>query len=453
MPNFSVLVIDDDGDILLSLKGLLEDEGYKVLLASTGGEGMSKAEGSDVDAVMLDLVLPDVDGLDVLSKMKSSKADLPVIIISGKGTIDLAVRATKLGAYDFIEKPLDPDRVLLSLQHALQWRRLELENLKLREQLGERYRIVGDSAAMREVLRLVDKVAPTEARVLIRGESGVGKELVARAIHSLSPRAEGPFVQLNCAAIPVDLVESELFGHEKGAFTGAVSARKGRFELADGGTLFLDEIGDMPLGAQAKVLRAIEEGEFERVGGMNTVKVDVRIIAATNKDIEAEIRMGKFREDLYYRLNVVSISVPPLRERREDVPALAQHFCREFCRANGKREKVISGEALRVLKSYDWPGNVRELKNTIERLVILGEGDTISADDVMLALLRSPSPQIRSSGRSLREMVEDYERRLVVMELEANGWNISRTAEKLGIDRSNLQKKIKAWRLKGSLPL
>jgi len=306
---------------------------------------------------------------------------------------------------------------------------------------------------MREVLRLVDKVAPTEARVLIHGESGVGKELVARAIHSLSPRAEGPFVQLNCAAIPVDLVESELFGHEKGAFTGAVSARKGRFELADGGTLFLDEIGDMPLGAQAKVLKAIEVGEFERVGGMNTVKVDVRIIAATNKDIEAEIRMGKFREDLYYRLNVISISVPPLKERREDVPALAQHFCGEFCRANGKREKVISGEALRVLKSYDWPGNVRELKNTIERLVILGEGDTISADDVMLALLRSPSPQIRSSGRSLREMVEDYERKLVVMELEANGWNISRTAEKLGIDRSNLQKKIKAWRLKGSLPL
>ncbi len=448
MPKFSVLVVDDDSDILLSLKGFLEDEGYTVVTASTGREGVSKAESLDVDAVMLDLMLSDASGIDILSEIKSFKRDLPVIMISGMGTIDVAVRATKLGAYDFIEKPLDPDRVLLSLQRALQLRKLEAENLELREQLGERYRIVGKGTAMTDVSRLIDKVAPTEATVLIRGESGVGKEVVARAIYSLSRRSKEPFVRVNCAAIPKDLVESELFGHEKGAFTGAISLRKGKFELADGGTIFLDEIGDMPPEAQAKALRAIEEGEFERVGGMNTMKVDVRILAATNRDIEAEVRAGNFREDLYYRLNVVSIFVPPLRERREDITVLAQHFCKEFCRANGKKEKIISEEALKALKSYDWPGNVREIKNAVERLVILGEGDTISADDVALALMSSTSPRTISSGSSLREMVEDYEKKIVMAELEANDWNISQTARKLGIDRSNFQKKVKSWDLK-----
>lgn len=449
MPNFSILAVDDDADILQALSGFLSDEGYTVFMAATGQEGISKAEQLDIDAVMLDLMLPDMNGLDALPKMKSRKPDLPVIVISGAGTIDLAVKATKLGAYDFIEKPLEPERVLLALQHALQWRKLEQENVQLRQQLGERYRIIGESPAIEEVLRLVRKVAPTEATVLIRGESGVGKELVARAVHALSARREGPFVQVNCAAIPKDLVESELFGHEKGAFTGAASLRKGKLELADGGSLFLDEIGDMPSEAQAKVLRALEEGEFERVGGMQTMKADVRIVAATNKDIEAEVKTGNFREDLYYRLNVVSVFTPPLRDRRGDIPALSEHFCKAFCRANGKRAKMISEQALHALQRHDWPGNVRELKNTIERLVIVGEEDTISAEEVASALLGPPSSLIRSWGKSLGETVEDYERSIVKMELEANGWNISQAASKLKVDRSNLQKKIKAWRLKG----
>ena len=446
MAPFRILVVDDEEDILTSLGGLLRDEGYEVVSTGSGEEGLKKAAG--VDRVLLDLMLPGIDGLETLRRIKARDANLPVVIMSGHGMVPTAVEAVQAGAYDFLEKPLSGEKVLVTVENALERRRLERENEALRKRLGEELRLIGKSPQMETLLDQIGRVASTEGRVLIQGESGTGKELVAEAIHRASSRSGKPFVKVNCAAIPKDLIESELFGHERGAFTGATAMKKGKFELADGGTLFLDEIGDMAPDTQAKVLRALEEGEIERVGGRQVIPVDVRVIAATNKDLEEEIGRGHFREDLYWRLNVVPIFVVPLREREGDVRVLAEHFMRVFCARNGKRLKHIAPEAMRLLEEYDWPGNVRELKNIVERLIIMGSGEVISAEEVGAALGGQGMPG-RWEGRSLRERVERYERQLVLGELTVNQGNVSRTARNLRVDRANLQRKLRAWGVRG----
>jgi two-component system nitrogen regulation response regulator NtrX len=445
MSERTILVVDDEPGIVQSLSGLLKDEGYTVVTAESGGEALDLLGRAQVSLVMLDLRLPDLDGLEVLRRIKSEDPDLPVIMISAHGTIPTAVEAIKLGAYDFIEKPPVPERLLLLVEHAFNEQRLKRENINLRRELGERYEIIGESKPMRLLYEQIIRVAPTNGRVLITGETGTGKELVARAIHRNSRRANGPFIKVNCAAIPEELIESELFGHEKGAFTGAISTKVGKFEQAHGGTLFLDEIGDMSLSTQAKVLRTLQENEIQRVGGGKVIKVDVRVIAATNKDLEKEIREGRFREDLFYRINVIPLHVPPLRERKEDIPLLTDHFIRQFCRENGKRLKSISPEALKLLQRYDWPGNVRELRNIIERLIIMVEGDEISAEDVASAI--SVRKGISTEGKSLREIVSEYEKRLILEALERNNWNISKTARELKMDRANLHRKLRGWKL------
>jgi two-component system nitrogen regulation response regulator NtrX len=366
-------------------------------------------------------------------------------MISGHGTIETAVKATRLGAYDFIEKPLSIEKTLLTLTHALEHGRLARENATLRAALELRSEIIGQSAVTRTLREQIAMAAPTNGRVLIHGENGSGKELVARAIHAQSARRDTPFVEVNCAAIPEELIESELFGHEKGAFTGAVARRRGRFELAHGGTLFLDEVGDMSLKTQAKVLRALEEQAFERIGGKDTVRVDVRVIAASNRDLAALIKDGSFREDLYYRLAVIPIEVPALRDRQEDIPLLVDHFVAQFCAENGKRGKAISGEALAYFLTYDWPGNVRELRNMVERLVIMSPRDVIGLDDLPAPFRpKDAAPTTEPRERSLREAREQFEKAYILAELRTHEWNMTRTAERLGIERSHLYRKIKA---------
>jgi two-component system nitrogen regulation response regulator NtrX len=442
-----ILIVDDEPAIQTSLRGVLEDEGYRVSAVGTGTDALRLFADELPDLVFLDIWLPGMDGLETLAEIKRSRPDATVVMISGHATIETAVKATRLGAYDFIEKPLSLEKTLVTVTRALEHGRLERENASLRRRLGERTEIIGDGAPMRALRDQIATAAPTSGRVLIHGENGSGKELVARAIHELSTRHAGPFVEVNCAAIPEELIESELFGHEKGAFTGALARRRGKFETADGGTLFLDEIGDMSLKTQAKVLRALEEQAFERVGGRETVKVDVRVIAASNRDLAGLIAQGAFREDLYYRLNVVPIEVPPLRARKEDVPALVAYYLRVFCAEHGKRLKTVAPAALSYFLTYDWPGNVRELRNMVERLVIMVQGDTILAEDLPTPLRprTDAAPPAPGEGKPLKEARDGFERAYILAELAANDWNMTRTAERLGIERSHLYRKLKAY--------
>ncbi len=445
MPGEHILIIDDEPAIQSSLRGVLEDEGYRVSAVGSGRQALELLADEMPDLVFLDVWMPGLDGLDTLVQVKGLRPEATVVMISGHATIETAVKATRLGAYDFIEKPLSLEKTLLTVTRALEHARLERENATLRQRLAQRLEIIGDSPVMRRLREHIATAAPSNGRVLIQGENGSGKELVARAIHGLSARRERPFVEVNCAAIPEELIESELFGHEKGAFTGAVARRRGRFELADGGTLFLDEIGDMSLKTQAKVLRALEEQSFERVGGREKIKIDVRVIAATNRDLTGMFGRG-FREDLYYRLNVIPIEVPPLRARREDIGLLIEHFIHVFCAENGKRLKTVSGEALGYLLGYDWPGNVRELRNLVERLVIMAPGDVIGGDDVPAPVRPKDAPPVADGpDHSLREARDSFERAYILTELRANEWNMTRTAEQLGIERSHLYRKIKAY--------
>jgi two-component system nitrogen regulation response regulator NtrX len=448
----TILVVDDEKDIRIALSGILEDEGYQVVTAASGDKALEKLREDLPDLVLLDIWMPGMDGLETLEKIKNLLPHITVIMISGHGTIETAVRATKLGAYDFIEKPLSLDKVLIAVSNALRMKDLYTENEELKRVAGNEHELIGGTVVMAVLREQIMRVAPTNASVLVNGANGTGKELVARSIHYYSQRHDNSFVAINCAAIPEELIESELFGHEKGAFTGALAQKKGKFDLADGGTLFLDEIGDMSLKTQAKVLRILQERSFERVGGTRLVTVDVRIIAATNKDLNEEIRQGRFREDLYYRLNVVPFRVPALRERADDIPMLVQHFINLFYRKEGQEPKHFVPEALEVLKQYQWPGNVRELKNIIERILIMTSGRLISCNDIPdLYGGHSESP---SSGptlegalalSTLREAREEFEREFIIQRLEENDWNISRTAEIIELERSNLHRKIKSY--------
>ncbi len=447
MAGESILIVDDEKAIQTSLQGVLEDEGYRVAAVGTGSEALGRLAEEVPDLVLLDIWMPGMDGLEVLAEIKRLRPDLAVVLISGHGTIETAVKATKLGAYDFIEKPLSLEKTLLAVARAVEHSRLERENRELRQQVERHYQIVGDSPAVRELRRQIAVAAPTTGRVLIYGENGVGKELVSRAIHALSGRREGPFVEVNCAAIPEELIESELFGHEKGAFTGALARRKGKFELAHGGTLFLDEIGDMSLKTQSKVLRVLEEQAFERVGGKDTLQVDVRVIAASNQNVQDLIQQGRFRDDLFYRMNVIPIEVQPLRESKEDIPPLVQHFIAVFSAENGKRPKTVSAQALPYFLAYDWPGNVRELRNMVERLVIMTSHDVIGPEELPPPLRPKEAARLEetSKAKTLREAREAFERAYILAELRANGWHMTRTAERLGIERSHLYRKLKAY--------
>jgi two-component system nitrogen regulation response regulator NtrX len=440
-----ILIVDDEPAIQGTLRAVLEDEGYRVTTAGSGEEAVRLVADEAPDLVFLDIWMPGMDGLETLAELKRGRPEATVIMISGHGTIETAVKATRLGAYDFIEKPMSLEKTLVSVTRALEHGRLERENAALRARLDIRTEIIGGSEPMRALREAIATAAPTSGRVLIKGENGSGKELVARAIHALSGRREAPFVEVNCAAIPEELIESELFGHERGAFTGAVARRRGKFEMADGGTLFLDEIGDMSLKTQAKVLRALEEQVVERVGGREPIKVDVRVIAASNRNLEAFKAQGGFREDLFYRLNVIPIEVPPLRERRDDIPALIEHFIAVFSAENGKRLKPMSAEALAYFLAYEWPGNVRELRNMVERLVIMTAGDVIGPDDLPPPLRPKDGASGGEGPRSLKDARDAFERAYILAELRANDWNMTRTAERLGIERSHLYRKIKTY--------
>ncbi len=442
----AILVVDDEKNIQLTLSRALSMEGYVVEAASGGREALEKIAALPVDVVVMDVRMPDLDGLAVLQKARETRPDLPVVIMSGHGSIETVRSAFKLGAFDYLEKPItEKDKLLVVVKNALALRSLREENAELRRAAG-RLEMVGSGPAMQRLFELVRRAAPSEGRVLVTGENGTGKELVARAIHESSRRKAGPFVKLNCAAVPAELIESELFGHERGAFTGAVAARRGKFELADGGTLFLDEVGDMPAAMQAKLLRVLQEGEFERVGGTHTLRVDVRVVAATNKDLAAEVQAGRFREDLYYRLNVVPIHAPPLRERREDIPELATRFLAEACERNGRRPMRLERDALAALQTHDFPGNVRELRNLVERLAILCDGPEITADDVTAALPggRRPRTDRFRAGASFHDLVEEAEREIILGALDAHADNVSETARDLGLERSHLYKKMRA---------
>jgi DNA-binding NtrC family response regulator len=442
----TILVIDDEPNILTTVRRSLELEGYAVEVAGGGAAGLAKLVEHDIDLVLLDVMMPGETGLEVLPKLRTAKPETMVVMMSGNATIETAVQATKLGAYDFIEKPLSGDKLLLTVQNTLSYARLRFENQRLRGRAQTDFAMIGKGAAMRGIFDKVAKTAPTTGRVLITGENGTGKELVARAIHEHSKRADGPFVKLNCAAIPSELIESELFGHEKGAFTGATQQRRGKFELADGGTLFLDEVGDMNPSAQAKVLRVLQENELERVGGGETIKVDVRVVAATNKDLQAEIAAGRFREDLYYRLAVVPIELPPLRARREDIPTLVEHFLEQVCADNDRRKKKVASGAMTLLMQHEWPGNVRELKNVVERLAILtGDAEIITEADVGDALPRVKAVKTElTRGVPFKDLVAAAERDIIVAALEANDHHVSNTARELQLERSHLYKKMRA---------
>jgi len=442
MPKHTVLIIDDEQNIRRTLKDILEDEGYAVFSEARGKDGLGILAEEPVDLVLLDIKLTEENGLDVLRALKEKHPEVEVVMISGHGTIEMAVEATKLGAYDFLEKPLSLERVKLTAARALEKKMLAR---KLEEKTrGERPPLLGEGEAMKALRKLIAQVAPTDSKVLISGESGTGKELVAREIHLMSARKDGPFVETNCAAIPGELIESELFGSEKGAYTGASQMRIGKFEQADGGTLFLDEIGDMSLNAQAKVLRVLEGEAFSRLGGNQTIKVDVRSIAATNKDLEKEVQEGRFREDLYFRLNVFPIRTPSLREHPEDIPLLADHCLERFARENGKPKQAIQEQALERLRRHAYPGNVRELKNLIERLAILASPGEITLEHVDLVLpVQTLAADPFLTARPLQEAKEDLERRYVEAQLKLHGGDIAKTAEALGLERTNLYRKLR----------
>ncbi len=446
-----LLIVDDEKSIRDALVQVFEYEGHEVRGASDGPEALHLAAEARPDVIFLDVKMPGMDGLEVLERLREGDPGILVVMISGHGTIDTAVEATRKGAYDFLEKPLDTDRLLVTLRRALELRGLTASMEALRDQVESRYEIVGTSYPVRQVLERIERVAPTDARVLVTGENGTGKELVARAIHRLSERAAGPFVEVNCAAIPSELIESALFGHIKGSFTGAVADRAGKFEQADGGTLFLDEIGDMSLAAQAKVLRALEQGVVTRVGGSRAIEVDVRVIAATNKDLPEEIGESRFREDLFYRLNVVPIHIPPLRERREDVPMLIQHFAQRMASNARVAARRFTEEAVARLAALEWPGNVRELRNTVERLLILSTGEEVRASDVdLLAPGRSSGSglggELLTAG-TFAEFKERAERAFILQKLRENDWNVAETARRMDMPRSNLYKKIEKYGL------
>jgi two-component system nitrogen regulation response regulator NtrX len=441
----SILIVDDEAGVRASLGGVLRDEGYSVDAVESGEACLETLARRSVDVVLLDIWLPGMDGLVTLERLRERHVDAQVIMISGHANVESAVKATKLGAFDFIEKPLSIDKTVLSVRNALRQRRLEVENRVLRARVDRRHTIVGESRTIQRLREEIAMAAPSNGRVLISGENGTGKELVARQVHALSGRRTGPFVEVNCAAIPEELIESELFGHARGAFTGAVADRRGKFEAANAGTLFLDEVGDMSLKTQAKVLRALQEQVVEPVGGQASVKVDVRVIAATNKDLSEEIRRGGFREDLYFRLNVIPIHVPPLRERGDDVIRLAEHFISEFAREDGRRPKVFAPDAVEILRAYFWPGNVRELRNAIERLMIMVPGDVIGAADLPFLEVGG---QVRAEPAAnilpLFDAREAWERAYILGALSAFDSNISRTADALGLERSHLYKKMRS---------
>ena len=447
----TILIVDDEKDITRQLSISLKMAGYNALTAQSGEEALDIVAKYEVDLVLLDIIMPGLDGNQTLIKLKELKPDLTVIMLSAQKDTETAARSIKLGAKDYIAKDTELERILSTIADHLDFSRMQRENAELRKRVLEKYEMIGESRAMQEIYAQIRLAAP-RGRVLITGENGTGKELVAHAIHENSARKEKPFIKMNCAAIPEDLIESELFGHEKGAFTGASVQRRGRFELADGGTLFLDEVGDMSLKTQAKVLRVLEVGEFERVGSNRTIKVDVRVIAASNKHLRQEIEAGRFREDLFYRLNVIPIHVPPLRERKEDIPLLVNHFVRQFQQDSVIKPKMFSVGAIEALRNYDWPGNVRELRNIIERLLIMVDRETIMVEDVVpiLGLTLQTSPVDISEEQSLREMVDKAEERLILEALEANDWNVSQTARQLKIERSNFYKKLRKYKI--SLP-
>jgi two-component system nitrogen regulation response regulator NtrX len=455
MPRYSILVVDDEPGIRESLSGVLQDEGYLVEAVESAEACLDFLAHRHCDLILLDIWLPGMDGIEALEKIQALASPPLVIMISGHGTIEAAVRSTKLGAFDFIEKPLSLDKTLLILKHATEQLSLAGQNRELREELQGRYRIIGDSIPMKALRQQLALAAPTNGRVLIYGESGTGKELVAHALHLLSLRAQQPFVEVNCAAIPEELIESELFGHVKGSFTGAVDDKVGKFEQAHGGTLFLDEVGDMSLRTQSKVLRVIEEQRFSPVGSGTNLTVDVRVVAATNKHLEEEIQKGNFREDLFYRLNVIPFFVSPLREHVEDIPALTDYFLVEFARAYGRRPKHVSEPAQQIIMGYRWPGNVRELRNLLERLVIMVSGETIERRHLPPSLFRDPGRMDSSRPplagfSSLQEARTAYERDYILRKLEENQGNMSRAAEALGLERSNLYRKMKSLGIGGS---
>jgi len=437
----SILVVDDEAGIRSALVDILREEGWAAEAVASGEECLKAVEKNPFDLLLLDVWLPGMDGLEVLRRLKERDTAPAVILISGHATIETAVKGTKLGAFDFIEKPLAMERTVLLVRHALDQLRLAEENRELRDQLRARYRIIGESVPMKALRQQLALTAPTNSRVLIYGESGTGKELVARALHAGSLRAARPFVEVNCAAIPEELIESELFGHRKGSYTGASEDKRGKFRLADEGTIFLDEVGDMSLRTQAKVLRVLEEQRFEPIGSA-PVQVDVRVLAATNKDLEEEIAANRFREDLFFRLNVIPFYVPPLRERVEDIPQLADFFLGEFATAYGRRKKELAPDARQVLESYSWPGNVRELKNLVERLVIMVPGERIESRHLPPELFRGRT--LPTAAGTLQEARERTEREFILSKLEENAWNVTKTAAAIGLERSHLHRKMKA---------
>lgn len=442
-----ILIIDDDQNICESIKMILEYENYSVDIAHNAPEGLNKIRQNSYSAILLDIKMPEMDGLEAITKIKEINDYTSVIMISAHASLGNAVEATKKGAYDFIEKPIDRDKLLITVRNAVQQSDLLQKNKQLKEKVERKYEIIGQSEAIKNITETIKKVAPTNSRVLITGENGTGKELVARAIYRLSNRANKPFVEVNCAAIPNELIESELFGHEKGAFTGATSLRIGKFEQANGGTLFLDEIGDMSLNAQAKVLRSIEEGAIERVGGKNKIPVDVRIIAATNKNLMKEISEGTFREDLFHRLSVIVINVPPLRERREDIPLLIEYFTKIVCEENKFPEKKFNEDAIEYLKILEWKGNVRELRNFVERIIIMNPKSIYSLEDVKQQLFPyfKTESEIDFTNDSFQDFKDQMEKIFITKKLKQYNWNISKTAEAIGIQRSHLYNKIKKY--------
>ena len=443
-PRPHLLIVDDEAGIRESLSSILNDEGYQVEAVGSAEEALERSAAGDLEVMLLDVWLPGIDGLEALSRIQALPHPPAVIMISGHGTIETAVRATKLGAFDFIEKPLSLEKIIVLVRNAIQQRRLEEENLLLRNELGHRYQVIGDSVPMKALRQQIAVTAPTNGRVLIYGESGTGKELVAHALHAASLRAKGPFVEVNCAAIPEELIESELFGHIKGSFTGATEDKIGKFQKADGGTLFLDEIGDMSLRTQSKVLRVLEEQRFERVGSNIASNVDVRVIAATNKNLEQEIARGAFRQDLFYRLNVIPFYVPPLRDRREDIPTLANYFLREFSSEYAKKTRELSESAMEILLRYPWPGNVRELRNLVERLVIICPQARIEPHHLPPELFRGVAESPHHLYSTLHEARSAYEREFILRKLQENRWNMTQTATALGLERSHLYRKMKS---------
>ncbi|MDA8078312.1 MAG: sigma-54 dependent transcriptional regulator [Nitrospiraceae bacterium] len=444
MPKAVVMVVDDEEGIRDALSGILDDEGYEAVTASSGEEAVRMVKETSPDVVLLDVWMSGMDGVQALQELREVAPELPVIMISGHANIEIAVKATKMGAYDILEKPLSMDKVLIAVERALEKRNLEIENRALRENLRRRWKLVGNASRMVQLREQIKLAASSNSRVLILGESGSGKELVAHLLHDNSPRAGRPFIEVNCAAIPQELIESELFGHEKGSFTGAFETKKGKFEQAHNGTLFLDEIGDMSLTTQAKVLRVIETQEFQRVGGNKNIKVDVRIISATNKDLAEEVKKGAFREDLFFRLNVIPIKVPSLVDRLDDVPLLVEHFLETFAVEYGQQPKKISPDAVRILQRHTWPGNIRELKNVLERLVIMTPQKVIGPADLVMPDAKRADYFALNSLKDARDM---FEKDFITRKLEENGWNISKTSDVLEIERSNLHRKIKTYNI------